>query len=84
MIRCGVLDIPINARSSKRNRKVPANLRNYQMDRFLTDSSSTITTSDMNSEEILKTKLRISFFRLVMDVVKAAIERRFNTIAVCR
>lgn len=78
LIRCRVLDIPITARSSKRSRQVPANLQNYQMDRFLTDSSSAVTTSDMIPEEILKTKLRIDFFRPVMDVMKAAIERRFN------
>jgi hypothetical protein len=78
LIRCGVLDIPITERSIKRNRKVPASLQNCQMDRYLTDSSSAATTPDMLPEEALKTKLRIDFFRPVMDVMKAAIGRRFN------
>jgi len=48
------------------------------MDRYLTDSSSAATTPDMLPEEVLKTKLRVDFFCLVMDVMKAAIGRRFN------
>ena len=78
LIRCGVLDIPITERSIKRNHKVPASLQNCQMDRYLTDSSSAATTPDMLPEEALKTKLRIDFFRPDMDVMKAAIGRRFN------
>jgi hypothetical protein len=78
LIRCGLLDIPFTERSGKRNRTVPASLQNCQMDRYLTDSSSAVTTPDMLPEEVLKTKLRVDFFLSVMDIMKAAIERRFN------
>ena len=78
LVRCGVLDIPMSARSAKRTRKVPASLQNCLMNRFLVDSSSAATTLDMLPEQVLKTKLRIDFFRPVMDAMKMAIERRFN------
>jgi Domain of unknown function (DUF4371)/hAT family C-terminal dimerisation region len=78
LVRCGVLDIAITQRSAKRNRTVPASLQNYQMDRYLTESSAAATTPDMLPEEVLKTKMRVDFFRPVVDVIKAAIERRFN------
>jgi hypothetical protein len=50
------------------------------MDRYLTESSSAITTPDMlpDPEEALKMKLRIDVFCLVMDVVKVAIDRSLN------
>ena len=78
LLRCGVLDIPMSSSSAKRTRKVPASLQNCLMDRFLVDSSSAAITIDMLPEQVLKTKLRIDFFRPVMDAMKMAIERRFN------
>ncbi len=48
------------------------------MNRYITDSSSAVATSDMLPEEVLKTKLRVDFFRPVMDAMKVAINRRFN------
>ena len=38
-----------------------------EMYRYLTDLSSAATTPDMLPEEVLKTKLRVDFFRPVLD-----------------
>jgi len=57
LIRCDALDIPITPQSAKRNRRVPANLHNYQMERYLTESSTAATTPEMMPEEVLKTRL---------------------------
>ena len=50
------------------------------MDRYLTDSSSAATTPDMLPEEVLQTKLRIDFFRPILDVMKAG---QYGTADLC-
>lgn len=53
-------------------------MNNFVMDRYLTTPSDTFTVADDIEEDPLRRRLRVEYFRPVLDVISRALADRFN------
>ena len=77
--RCEELGIDPN-KPAKRRKHAPAALNNFVMDRYFTTPSDTFTVADVADieEDPLRRRLRVQYFRPVLDVISKALADRFN------
>lgn len=75
--RCEELGIDPK-KPAKRRKHAPAALNNFVMDRYLTTPSDTFTVADDIEEDPLRRRLRVEYFRPVLDVISRALADRFN------